>query len=71
MQKAVHKEGREFTATERATMKTIADSNPNLMLDDPAIHGDRPIECECGHETVGEHNFAVTRLSVDHGVPVR
>ena len=43
-------------------MKTIADHNPA---------GDRPVDCECGHHTVGDHNFAVTRLSVDHGVAVR
>jgi hypothetical protein len=50
-----------FGELERATAKSVADSNPTLILDDPAIHGDQAIACRCDHDTVGEHNYAVTQ----------
>lgn len=45
-------------------MKSIADSNPELMLDDPAIQADRPIACLCNCDTVGEHNHQVTLVEI-------
>lgn len=63
MEKAMHREGREFRQGERASVKTIAGATPELMLDDPAIQGDRPVACECGCPDVGSHNARVTDLS--------
>lgn len=53
---------RPFRADELASMRSVADSRPELMLDDPAIQGDRSIRCECGHRDVAEHNTAVGQI---------
>lgn len=55
---------RPFRRDERASMNSVSDSNPDLMLDDPAIQGTRPVFCECNHATIAEHNAAVTDLEM-------
>ncbi len=61
---------RPFRADELASMKTVADSNPALLLSDSAIQGDRPIACECGHAILGRHNNDVSAARRRLNAPV-
>ena len=62
---------RPFRPDEYASMRAVADvTREELLLDPlhPKLEADRPVDCECGHADIGEHNAAVTALSRRHGV---
>ncbi len=72
MSKATKRGGEAFAAMERADNHSIADAavERDLLKVAELIDGHRPVLCECGHETVGEHNYAVTRIAVTRNLPL-
>ncbi len=54
---------RPFRPDEHASMRTVSDVTREELLVDPfhpKIEAYRPIDCECGHADIGEHNAAVS-----------
>lgn len=62
---AEHFEGRAFGRLEVAGSKRIAEAVVATTVEEQvaAIDGHRPIRCECGCPSVGEHNRSAMRLN--------